>query len=94
MCKLKLKLIKIIALFEYLIYNEDFKAYRDILKLYKKVWFNIENKSSEDFLEEDFMPLMNITRLFFEAIPSDDKLSDYLVEKMQEFYELYKQIVK
>lgn len=93
MCELKLKLIKLIALFEYLNYVENFKAYKDILKLYKKVWSNIENKEQKQMFEEDFKPLQNIFRIFFEAVPSDDDLSNYLVEKMQEFYELKNKII-
>ncbi len=86
MCEIKVKLTKLIALFEYLMYIENCGAYKEICQLYKKIWENIKDK--ENFIDQDFLPMQNITRLFFEAIPSDDKLSEYLIYKMQEFYEL------
>ncbi|MDY3339575.1 hypothetical protein PG279_10380 [Riemerella anatipestifer] len=83
------KIIKIIALYEFLIYVENRKVYKDILNKYKKVMFNI---SDGNIKKEHFDPLLNVFRLFFEAIPSDDVLAKYIIDKMQEFYEDYSQI--
>lgn len=85
MCELKYKLIELIVLFEYLISIENFPTYKTILSKYKKVYCNICNKEKKDL--EDFEPLLNVFKLYFEAIPSDDKLNEYIANKMQLFYE-------
>jgi hypothetical protein len=85
-------LIKIIALFELLICLENRQVYKDILSKYKKVLFNISNRK-EDLKKEDFEPLLNVFRLYFEAIPSNDILVKYLADKMQDFYEDYSKII-
>lgn len=87
MCKIEYKLVELIALFEYLVYVENFNAHKKILSQYKKVLGNINGKDTEEIISEDFMPLTTIFRLYFEAIPSDDKLGKYIVNKMESFYD-------
>lgn len=87
MCKIEYKLIELIVLFEYLVFVENLDSYKRILSQYKKVYENIQSKEVSEIAQEDFTPLTNTFRLYFEAIPSDDKLGEYIANKMHSFYE-------
>ena len=93
MREIEIKLIEVITLLEYLLYKEDFKAYRQLLKSYKKVYFNLNKKLNSQIKEEDFSPIENAFRLFFEAVPSDNTLGKYLADKMQEFFEIQEKVI-
>lgn len=55
--KLSIGIIKIIALYEYLISIENFSAYSKILHLYRKCLINIIDKDDDEIAEEDLSPL-------------------------------------
>lgn len=87
MCKIEYKLVELIALFEYLVLIENFGSYKKILSEYKKVYKDIQGKKVSEIVQEDFTSLTNTFRLYFEAIPSNDKLGEYIANKMHSFYE-------
>ena len=84
------KLIEVISLFKYLNHVESFSAYEQILAKYNKIFQNIKNAGLSNISKADFEPLLNVTRLYYEAIPSDNNLARYISDRMQEFYELLK----
>lgn len=94
MCEIEIKLIKLISLFDYLIYLEDFGAYKTLLKLHKRCLLNLKGKQVNELIEEDFEPLINVFRIYMEAPPSDSKLGKYILDMMQEFYELQERVLK
>ncbi|MHA7831419.1 MAG: hypothetical protein ACX93O_09980 [Flagellimonas sp.] len=93
MSTIEFKLIELINLFDYLVFNEKFVAHEKLLMLHKRCLENIKGKKESEIIEDDFAPLLNATRIFFEAIPNDKKLAEYLIKKMQEFYEKQKEII-
>lgn len=84
MCKIKYRLIELISLYKYLIYIENFDIYRKILSKYEFVL--------KDNTFKNFSSLENVFRLYLEAPPKDKKLGEYILNKMQEFYEDYSKI--
>ena len=66
----EIKLIKLIALLEYLTHNENFKAHNDILKSYKRVFKSIADKEEKNYNKNDFDPLQNVYRIYSEAPPT------------------------
>lgn len=90
----KVKLIKIIALLEQLIIEEDFGAYHKILKSYRTVKRNIMEKKEEQMTEEDFISLQNVYRIYTEAPPSNVVLGTDIRNHMQELYELERKILE
>lgn len=89
MYELKLKLIKIIGLLEYLIYIENFKAYHVLLKKHKEILMNLKDKQEVSEIKlADFDPFLNVIRIYLEAPPSDKILGKYILDVIQDFYEL------
>ncbi|MEL4308122.1 hypothetical protein [Joostella sp. CR20] len=93
MSKIEFKLIELISLFDYLVFKENFSAHQKLLKLYKECWRNIKGKREKEIVESDFAPLLSATRIFFEALPNDKKLTEYLIKKTQEFYEIQEKLL-
>lgn len=61
MCKIKYKLIELIALFKYLINNENFDVYKKILSKYSIVLENFQKKKITGKLnQEDDVSLQNV----------------------------------
>lgn len=85
------KIIEVISLFKYLNHIEDFGAYKKILIKYNEVLKNIKHTGLSSINKADFEPLLNVTRLYYEAVPSDNILARYISDRMQELYELLKQ---
>lgn len=92
--KLSVRIAKIMALFEYLISIENFSAYTKILHLYRICLINIIDKENDEISEEDLSSLLNVSRLFFEAPPSNKILMKFIIDKMQESYELERKIIE
>ena len=92
MCKVKI--IKLIALFEYLAHVETSPAFKKILKAYNNVYLAISNKEEKNISEKDFKPLLNVYKIYSEARPKDLLLGKYVMDKMQEFYNYQKKIVE
>tara|TARA_R110002051_G_scaffold272525_4_gene333014 strand:+ start:799 stop:1086 length:288 start_codon:yes stop_codon:yes gene_type:complete len=90
----KTKLIKVIALFEYLIQIEDSSTYRQILTAYNQLLLNINNKEKVDFIKADFKPLQNVYKMYYESPSADKVLGKYILNLMQELYEIELQIFK
>ena len=89
-----IKLVQLIAFFEFLTASENSKAYKTILKSYNKVLQNIVQKQNDKLLEQDFEPLVNVYRIFLEVRPTSPVFGEYVMRKMQEFYELQEKIIK
>jgi hypothetical protein len=90
MCKIKFKLIELIALLKYLINSEDFDVYKKILSRYSLVLEKINN--DKNVKKEFFDPLQNVLRLYLEAPPKDKVIGRYILDKMQDFYEDYSKL--
>lgn len=91
--KCKIKIIKLIALFEYLVTVESSGAYIKILNALEEVNQRIFNKDEKNLTKEDFHPLINIYRIYSEVKPYDLKLGKHIMDKMQEFYDLQNEIL-
>lgn len=89
----KIKIIKLIALFEYLATVESSGAYMNILTALEEVNQRIFNKEERNLTKDDFYPLINIYRIYSEIRPYDLKLRKHIMTKMQEFYDLQKEIL-
>lgn len=90
MCKIKFKLIELIALLKYLIHSENFDVYKKILSRYSLVLEKIN--SDKNIKKEFFDPLQNVFRLYLEAPPKDKVIGRYILDKMQELYEDYSKL--
>lgn len=84
MCKIEYKLIELITLYRYLISIENFDVYKKILSKYEMVL--------KDNTLNNFSSLENVFRLYLEAPPKDKILGEYILNKMQDFYEDYSKI--
>ncbi len=94
MYELKFKLIKNIGLLEYLIYIENFQTYQNLLKKHHEILTNIKDKENISELKaSDLSPYLNVMRIYLEAPPSDKKLGKYILEALQDFYELQEKIL-
>jgi hypothetical protein len=89
----KIKIIKLIALFEYLVTVESSGAYIKILNALEEVHQQIFNKEERNLKKDDFYPLNNIYRIYSEVKPYDLKLGKHIMNKMQEFYDLQNEIL-
>jgi len=90
--ELEIKISQLIGLFSYLIYTEDFKAYRRIKSNYEILFENLTQK--ENIRDEDFVVIQSSLRVFDEAPPKDKALGKYILCKMEEIYELKNKIEK
>lgn len=94
MCEIKVKIIKLIGLFECLYNLEKKNNYNKILILYNKCLINIIDKENNEIIEEDFSSLINVTRLFFEVRPKNNELAEYILNRIQDCYELERKIIE
>ena len=92
MFQIKEKLVEVISLFKYLTYIDNFNVYNKILNNYQKVYRGIKNKENSEICKEDFEPVLNVFRMFMEAVPSEKYLTKYILEKMQEVYEFHEKL--
>ena len=86
--ELEIKLIKTIGLFEYLLFNEPFDAYNQLKSNYENLLSIIQKRNIEDINSDDFLVLQSSFRIMFEAPPKDIVLGRYILDRMQEIYEI------
>lgn len=84
---LEYKIIQLIALFDYLISIEEQEAYCCVRKQYQKLLIQLGEVKNQNF---DFSLIQNVFRLMFEAPTNDKFLGKYILDKMQEIYDLSK----
>jgi len=90
--ELEIKISQLIGLFGYLIYIEDFRAYRRIKSNYEILFENLTQ--NEIIRDEDFVVIQSSLRVFDEAPPKDKVFGKYVLTKMEDIYELKNKIGK
>lgn len=93
--ELEVNVIQLIGIFKYLLFIENFPAYGKLLENYSDLLINIQvRRNIEDIVEYDFKPVESSFRILQEAPPRDVKLGMYILERMQEIYEIQREIIK
>ncbi len=92
---LETKLAQLIGLFDYLLAIEDFSAYKQLKDSYNRLFCLIkQHKKLEDIKEDNFRVVQSSFRILLEAPPNDKVLGKYILDKMQEIYEMQIKILK
>jgi hypothetical protein len=86
---LELRIIKLIGVLEYLYSIEQFPAYNQLKQLYFSLYERIYEKNKFDEIKEiEFEVIQSSFRIFLEAPPKDKILGKYILDRMQEIYEI------
>lgn len=86
---LEIKLIKLIGILDYLYSIESFSAYNQLILMYSTLLKRIESKKVEDINKFDFESIQAAFRILVEAPPKDKSLGKYILDRMQEIYEIH-----
>lgn len=92
---IEIKIAQLVGLFDYLLSIEDFPAYKKLKENYYNLLCTIQQRLRlEDIQEVDFRVVQSSFRIMMEAPPRDITLGKYILDRMQEIYEIQIKIIK
>ena len=92
---IEIKIAQLVGLFDFLLSKEDFPAYKKLKENYYKLFCTIQQRVKlEDVQEVDFRVVQSSFRIMMEAPPRDMLLGKYILDRMQEIYDMQIKIIK